>query len=104
MSAERTQQLEQRKKEKELVKALAFDVASRYCERNGLSVENLRGQRFEWLVGVALFLQPSKVKPVGLTNDMKTQPFPTLIIKSDNGAIVVEETEYTRKYLTLTDG
>lgn len=99
MSPRQTQRFEDMKQEKELARVLAFDVASRYCRANGLSIDRLREQRFEWIAGVAFFLQPSHVKPDGLANDIQTQPLPTLVIKNKDGALVVEQTEYTQKYL-----
>lgn len=87
------------KSEKELQKALSFKIAKEYCEKNNLSVEKLRKQRFDLLYGNAFFSQPSDVIPNGLRNDMETMPTPTLIIKADNNDIIVEQTEYTQKYL-----
>ena len=85
--------------EKELGKAMAFEIASSYCVKNNLSVKKLKDQRFEWIYDSAFFAQPSDVIPDGLRNDRETQPKPTLIITLVNGEIVIKETEYTRKYL-----
>ena len=99
MSPKQAQRLERMREEKELAKAMAFDVAARYCKENGLSVEKLRTQQFDLFADIACFSQPSGVKPEGLTNDLKTQPYPTLILKAQNGKLVVEQTEHTHKFL-----
>jgi len=90
-----------RKTEKELQKALAFEVAKEYCIANGLSLDKLIKQRFEIIYSSAIFAQPSDVIPNGLLNDLETQPKPTLIIKNDDTGLVIEQTEYTRKYLSV---
>ena len=79
--------------------ALAFEIARGYCERNGLSVDKLRRQRFELIYDQAIFAQPGEAKPNGLINDLETQPKATLIIQCSEDRISVQETEYTRKYL-----
>jgi hypothetical protein len=79
---------------------LAFlEVAKAYCNQHGLSFEKLRKQRFSLIYGEGYFGQPSEVKPNGLMNDLDTQPKTTLIIKNENGRLVVSETEHARKYL-----
>lgn len=60
----------------------------------------LSNQRFDLIYDIACFSQPSDVVPDGLTNDMETMPMPTLVIKRDGDDIVIEQTEYTKKYLT----
>lgn len=100
MSPKQERRFTQMRQEKELAKAMAFDVAARYCRDNGLSVEKLRTQRFEWLTDIACFMQPTGIKPDGLLNDLQTQPYPTLLLKSKNGNLIVEQTEHTKKYLS----
>lgn len=102
MSPKQAQQFERMREEKELAKAMAFDVATRYCQENGLSVEKLKTQQFTLFADIACFAQPSGVKPEGLVNDIKTQPYPTLILKADDGKLIVEQTEHTHKYLALS--
>ena len=87
--------------ERETARLLALSKAEQYCKENGLSFDKLSRQRFRLIYESAMFLQPSGVKPNGLVNDIETQPKPTLIIENKNGRLVVEETEYTRKYLAL---
>lgn len=85
---------------KPLVRAMAEYCAEAYCKANNLSVEKLRSQRFEIIADQMVFAQPTDVKPDGLCNDLDTQPYPTLILRLDShGAIQIETTDYTRKYL-----
>jgi len=90
-----------RKTEKELQKALAFEVAKDYCITNGLSLDKLNKQRFEIIYSSAVFAQPSDVIPNGLLNDFETRPKPTLIIENDDAGLVIKQTEYTREYLSV---
>ena len=99
MTPKQERRNERMQAEKELARAMAFEVASRYCRENGLSVEKLKSQRCESFENMAWFAQPSDVKPNGLLNDMQTMPRPTLILKSQDGKLIVEQTEHTHKYL-----
>nr|MDD6335967.1 hypothetical protein [bacterium] len=99
MAPKQERAYEQKRAEKELVRAMAFDVAARYCRENGLSVEKLRQQRFAFFENTAWFSQPSDVVPDGLLNDIQTIPHPTLIIKLADDKLMVEQTEYTAKDL-----
>ena len=79
-----------------LQKSLATEYALSYCRKKGLATDKLLKQRFD---DHAIFSQPSGVKPNGLTNDMATMPFPTLIITCDADGLHIETTEHTEKYL-----
>lgn len=82
-----------------LQKSLATEYALSYCRKKGLATDKLLKQRFDVIDNHAIFSQPSGVKPNGLTNDMATMPFPTLIITCDADGLHIETTEYTEKYL-----
>lgn len=93
-------EIQQRDAERDLQKVMALNLLKPYCQEHGLSFEKMKKQKFEFINGVAFFLQPSEVKPIGLMNDMETMPMPTLILKIVNGDIVFEQTEHTKKYLS----
>lgn len=78
---------------------MALKLSKQYCTENQLSYEKLRNQRFDLINDIACFSQPSDIAPIGLTNDRDTMPMPTLIIKRVDDDIVIEQTEYTKKYL-----
>ncbi len=80
--------------------AMAFDYAEAYCRKHSLSVEKLKTQRFEPIVDMLVFVQPTGIAADGLCNDFETRPWPTLVVKlGGDGKVLVEETEHTRKYL-----
>ncbi len=83
-----------------LQRALATECAVLYCKNHGLSVAKLKAQRFAIIQGVAIFAQPSEAKPDGLTNDLATQPVPTLLIHQDGETLKIETTEHTRRFLS----
>ena len=91
---------EKQKAEQGLQKALAFEIAKNYCINNGLSIDKLSSQRFHLVYSSAIFAQPSDVIPNGLLNDLATQPKPTLIIKNESDGLIIEQTPYTRQYLS----
>ena len=93
-------EIQQRKSERDLQKKMALNLSKRYCQEHGLSFEKLKKQTFEFINGIAFFMQPSEVVPNGLLNDMETMPMPTLILKIADDDIVFEQTEYTKKYLS----
>lgn len=99
MTEKQTMRTERVRAEKALKKAIALEAVSHYCRTNGLSVEKLMRQRFEWLGDMAVFAQPSGVKPNGLMNDLETQPLPTLILCEKGGKMEIRETEHTKKFL-----
>ena len=92
--------VEKRKAELDLQRNMALTLSKQYCLEKGLSYEKLKNQSFNFSDGTAWFMQPNDTVPEGLTNDMATMPKPTLVIKSINGGIVFEQTEYTRQYLS----
>ena len=90
-----------RKMENDLQKALALEAAKDYCKKNNLSLEKLKKQKFQIVYDSAIFAQPNNIIPNGLCNDLATQPKPTLIVKNNDLGLIVEQTEYTQKYLSL---
>ena len=88
-----------RKESYGLQRALATAYAEQYCARNGLSLEKLKGQRFDIVMNRAIFSQPSGVRAMGLTNDRETLPKPTLVITFDSKGLSIAETEHTKEYL-----
>lgn len=67
--------------------------------QKGFSLEKLKAQRFELSYHECGFFQSSDTTALGLVNDQETMPKATLIIKNENGELVICETEYTKKYL-----
>ena len=90
---------EQMRQAIDLHKALAIEIARKYCELNGLSKEKLLKQYFFDGTESLIFAQPSDVEPDGLKNDMETMPRPTLVIKHKDGEVEVNQTEWTKTYL-----
>lgn len=88
------------KAELETKRILALNLARQYCENHNLSFKKLEAQRFDSFNEILWFSQPSKVKPLGLVNDMETMPKPTLIIKFNGNEAIIEQTEYTKEYLS----
>lgn len=84
-------------------KSDALLAARGYCLFNGLSISKLETQDYTCILGNGYFMQKSDVLPDGLLNDIATQPRPTLIIIPDGVRLSVQETEYTRKYLSDTE-
>jgi hypothetical protein len=93
------EQMSQRKIEKELQKALAIAYVTPFCMEHNLSLEKLKSQRFNLSCNECAFAQPRDVKPNGLVNDRETMPKVTLIVRHENGQLLIEETEYTKAYL-----
>lgn len=86
---------------KPLQRAMAETCVTGYCHEHGLSLEKLKTQKFETIADRMIFAQPTGVAPDGLRNDYATRPFPTLVIRlDDSGALVIESTPYTEKYLS----
>lgn len=88
------------REDQNLRKAMAIELAKAYCAKLGYNPEKVNSQRYCELPGCVLFAQPSGIKPDGLKNDIATQPLPTLILKTVNGALAFETTEHTKKYLS----
>ncbi len=87
------------KEEKSLQRLLAIEYVKDYCMQKGFSLEKLKAQRFELSYHECGFFQSSDTTALGLINDQETMPKATLIIKNENGELVICETEYTKKYL-----
>ena len=85
--------------EKELQRILALEYVKEYCKKNGLSIEKLKKQKFEFSYNECGFFQRSNIKAEGLFNDKATMPRLTLLIRNSDGNLIIEETEYTKKYL-----
>lgn len=100
MTEKQREQMEDRRKENNLKKAMAGKAAEAYCKKAGLSLEKLKTQRFNWILDTVIFSQPSDTIPDGLCNDKATMPYPTLIMKEQDGELVFEQTEHTKKYLS----
>ena len=88
------------KAEKSLQRLLAIEYVKDYCLQKGLSLERLKTQRFELSYHECGFFQPSDIPALGLVNDYETMPKATLIIKNENGRLIISETEYTKQYLS----
>ena len=82
--------------ERELEKALAIEFLYNYCQKNKLSVAKLKREIFILSYNQCGFFHASDIKPIGVLNDIETQPKPTLIVEYENGKLVVKETEYTK--------
>jgi len=90
------------KLERDLQKALVLAFVTDHCIKNKLSLEKLQKERFYVSYNECMFAHPSEVKPSGLTNDKETMPYVTLIVRLEGGMLVIEETEYTKRYLSLS--
>lgn len=87
--------------EKELQRELAIAYVRSYCAENNLSLEKLKKEKFELSYNECGFAHPSEIEVNGLLNDKDTMPKLTLIIRYENDELIIEETEYTRNYLSL---
>ncbi len=86
--------------EREMRKVMAFELAVRYCQEHGLSVDKLAEQQVHMLDDMIMFATPSGVEPKGLTNDLATMPIPALMLIYEDGKLRFEETEHTKRLLT----
>lgn len=87
--------------ERELQKALALEFVKEFCKQKGYSLEKLSCQKFEVSYDECAFFHNSDIPQQGLTNDIETLPQIVLLIKLVNGNLLVEETQYTKKYICL---
>ncbi|MCI7791512.1 MAG: hypothetical protein MR531_12190 [Lachnospiraceae bacterium] len=87
--------------ERELQKALALEFVKEFCKQKGYSLEKLSCQKFEMSYDECAFFHNSDIPQQGLTNDIETLPQIVLLIKLVNGNLLVEETQYTKKYICL---
>ena len=88
------------KEEKSLQRLLAIEYVKDYCIQKGFSLEKLKSQRFALSYSECGFFQPSDIPAFGLVNDYETIPKATLLIKNENGCLIINETEYTKQYLS----
>ena len=88
-------------RERELQKALALEFVRGYCEEKGYSLKKLSCQNFEMMYEECAFFHKSNVQQFGLKNDMDTLPQIVLAIKLVNGDLIIEETQYTKKYISF---
>lgn len=76
----------------------ALQCAGFYCQENGLSQEKLKdGTILSYDDETLEVLRFPELAPADLYDEIKGRGFPILIVRSD---YTVEETEYTRQYLT----
>ena len=87
--------------EKKLQKELAIGYLQNYCKQNKLSLEKLKNEMFQLSYNQCGFFHPSDVVPDGLVNDVDTLPKTTLVIKYEDGGLVIEQTNYTKEFLSL---
>ena len=97
----RKENIRKQRAEEAMQRLLSLVAAKDYCEKNNLSIEKVEKQLFFFGYDSAIFAQPSDVIPNGLCNDIDTQPKPTLIIRNQDGELIIEETELTRKILAM---
>lgn len=81
-------------------KALVIEFVRDYCEKNHISIDKLKSERFDLSYNECGFAHPSDIKPDGLTNDRETMPKVTLKIKYEDGMLFIEQTEYTKDFLS----
>ena len=86
---------------KKLQKELAIGYLQNYCKQNKLSLEKLKNEMFQLSYNQCGFFHPSDVVPDGLVNDVDTLPKTTLVIKYEDGGLVIEQTNYTKEFLSL---
>lgn len=86
--------------ENKLQKALAIEYLRNYCKENKISIEKLNNEIFQLSYNECGFFHPSNIEPNGLLNDMETLPKATLVIRYENGELFIEQTEYTKEYLS----
>lgn len=86
--------------ENRLQKALAIEYLRGYCMENKISIKKLNNEIFQLSYNECGFFHSSSIEPNGLLNDMETLPKPTLIIKYDDEKLFIEQTEYTKEYLS----
>jgi hypothetical protein len=88
------------KVEKELQRALAIEYVRDYCRENKISIEKLEKEIFDLSYQVCGFLHPSDIESDGLLNDVETMPKPTLTIRYENNMLSIEQTEFTKEFLS----
>jgi len=86
--------------EKELQRALAIEYVRDYCKENNISIAKLNNEIFHLSYNECGFAHPSDIEPEGLLNDMDTLPKVTLVIKYEDEILSIEQTEYTKEFLS----
>ncbi len=73
----------------------------KYCEENDLDFEKAKKMVKSWGKNnlMLLYYDPSMSKGLGLLDETPL-PLALHIYKGENGELIFEQTEYTRKYLT----
>jgi len=94
----------QRKMERELQKALAIEYVKEYCNKNKFSVEKLRSQRFTLIGNECAFEYVNDAEAEEYIIDGGTKNQITLVIRYENQKLHIEETEYTKKFLSIEMG
>lgn len=86
--------------EREFQKALAIEYLKEYLKENNLSINKLQTQRFFMVCNECAFEQPNDVMAEDYVIDGGDKSIITLIMKYENGEIRVEQTEYTKEFLS----
>lgn len=84
-------------KKNRIDKDKAIQSAVNYCNSRKLSAAKLLKEHRSWSEDSYYFSHSNGVESDGLTNDLASQDYCTLVVKADGS---VEETEYTRRYLS----
>lgn len=92
--------IDKREIENKLQKALVIEFLRDYCNKNKISIDKLSNEIFSLSYNECAFFHPSDIEPNGLLNDMETLPKPTLAIRYEDGKFFIEQTEYTKQYLS----
>lgn len=87
--------------ERILQKELAVGYLQNYCKQNKLSIEKLKKEIFQLSYDQCGFFHPNNVVSNGLLNDIDTIPKATLVIKYEDGVMMIKQTEYTKEFLSL---
>lgn len=87
--------------ERILQKELAIGYLQNYCKQNKLSIEKLKKEIFQLSYDQCVFFHPNNVTPNGLLNDIDTIPKATLVIRYEDGEMMIEQTEYTKEFLSI---
>lgn len=96
------EKINQKKTELEFQKALALEFVKEYCEQQNYSLKKLSCLYFSLVYNECGFYCYSKRQHEfdGLLTDMETLPQVILLIKFEDGKLEIEETQYTKAYLS----
>lgn len=95
------EKLNKKEIENKLQKALAIEYLREYCSENKISIEKLKNEIFQLSYNQCGFFHPNDIEPNGLLNDIDTLPKTTLVIRYEEGKLLIEQTEFTTEYLTI---